>query len=202
MDFFETYLWIYEYLGLYNYIWYKVYGSPSDGLDFAVCIFPLFSDDFKCTSMTNWIWNPSVDQKPPEFCQSGKSNLDFSCVTCDGIELSPWIPMVSFSSFSLISLWSLLCFCALWHPIHRTEPLYWFSQEIYTEHFESLVKAHIAEHNFSPSWSLSPPPHPLTCSWEICMQVKKQQLEPDMEQWTSSNWERSMLRLHIVILLI
>ena len=108
MDFFETYLWIHEYLGLYNYIWYKVYGSPSDGLDFAVCIFPLFSDDFKCTSMTNWIWNPSVDQKPPEFCQSGKSNLDFSCVTCDGIELSPWIPMVSFSSFSLISLWSLL----------------------------------------------------------------------------------------------
>ena len=23
-------------------------------------------------------------------------------------------------------------------------------------------------------------------SWEICIQVKKQQLEPDMEQWTSS----------------
>ena len=23
-------------------------------------------------------------------------------------------------------------------------------------------------------------------SWEICMQVKKQQLEPDMEQWTGS----------------
>ena len=25
-----------------------------------------------------------------------------------------------------------------------------------------------------------------TCSWEICMQVKKQQLEPEMEQWTCS----------------
>ena len=24
----------------------------------------------------------------------------------------------------------------------------------------------------------------LPTSWEICMQVKKQQLEPDMEQWT------------------
>ena len=24
-------------------------------------------------------------------------------------------------------------------------------------------------------------------SWEICMQVKKQQLELDMEQWTGSN---------------
>ena len=24
----------------------------------------------------------------------------------------------------------------------------------------------------------------LTASWEICMQVKKQQLEMDMEQWT------------------
>ena len=23
-------------------------------------------------------------------------------------------------------------------------------------------------------------------SWEICMQIKKQQLEPDMEQWTGS----------------
>ena len=26
----------------------------------------------------------------------------------------------------------------------------------------------------------------LTASWEICMQVKKQQLEQDMEQWTGS----------------
>jgi len=26
----------------------------------------------------------------------------------------------------------------------------------------------------------------LHASWEICMQVKKQQLEPDMEQWTNS----------------
>ena len=26
----------------------------------------------------------------------------------------------------------------------------------------------------------------LPASWEICMQVKKQQLEPDMEQQTSS----------------
>ena len=26
----------------------------------------------------------------------------------------------------------------------------------------------------------------LSVSWETCMQVKKQQLEPDMEQWTGS----------------
>ena len=26
----------------------------------------------------------------------------------------------------------------------------------------------------------------LPASWEICMQVKKQQLAPDMEQWTGS----------------
>ena len=26
----------------------------------------------------------------------------------------------------------------------------------------------------------------LHASWETCMQVKKQQLEPDMEQWTNS----------------
>ena len=29
------------------------------------------------------------------------------------------------------------------------------------------------------------PDHP-PASWETCMQVKKQQLEPDMEQWTGS----------------
>ena len=39
-------------------------------------------------------------------------------------------------------------------------------------------------------------------SWETCMQVKKQQLEPYVEQQTVQNWERSMPRLHIVTLLI
>ena len=39
-------------------------------------------------------------------------------------------------------------------------------------------------------------------SWEICMQVKKQQLELDMEQHMVQNWERSISRLYIVTLLI
>ena len=43
-------------------------------------------------------------------------------------------------------------------------------------------------------------PDHLTASWETCMQVKKQQLEPDMEQWMGS--KLSSTRLYIVILLI
>ena len=39
-------------------------------------------------------------------------------------------------------------------------------------------------------------------SWEICVKIKKQQLEPDMEQQTGSNWERGTSRLYIVTLLI
>ena len=39
-------------------------------------------------------------------------------------------------------------------------------------------------------------------SWEICMQVRKQQLELDMEQQTGSNRKRSTSRLYIVTLLI
>ena len=39
-------------------------------------------------------------------------------------------------------------------------------------------------------------------SWEICMQVKKQQLELDMEQQPVPNWERSTSRLYTVTLLI
>ena len=29
----------------------------------------------------------------------------------------------------------------------------------------------------------------LPVSWETCMQVKKQKLEPHIEQWTGSKWE-------------
>ena len=40
-------------------------------------------------------------------------------------------------------------------------------------------------------------------SWETCMQVKNQQLEPDMEQWTGSKLgKKSTSELYIVILLI
>ena len=43
-----------------------------------------------------------------------------------------------------------------------------------------------------------------TCpaSWEICMQVEKQQLEPDMEQWTGFKLRKEYSRLYIVTLFI
>ena len=31
-------------------------------------------------------------------------------------------------------------------------------------------------------------------SWEICMQVKKQQLKPDMKQWTDSKLEKEYVK--------
>ena len=47
-------------------------------------------------------------------------------------------------------------------------------------------------------------PNHLTCLLrsEICMQVKKQHLELDMEQKTGSKLERSTSRLYIITLLI
>jgi len=42
----------------------------------------------------------------------------------------------------------------------------------------------------------------LPVSWEIRMQVKKQQLEQDMEQQTSSKLGKEYIRLYIVTLLI
>ena len=38
-------------------------------------------------------------------------------------------------------------------------------------------------------------PDTLSVSWETCTQVKKQQLEPDMEQQTGSYWERNTSKL-------
>ena len=42
----------------------------------------------------------------------------------------------------------------------------------------------------------------LPASWEICLQVKKQQWELDMEQQTGPNQERSASRLYILTLFI
>ena len=52
---------------------------------------------------------------------------------------------------------------------------------------------------FLNSWEYQ---NTLPASWEICMQVKKQQLELDMEQQTGSRLERSTSRLYIVTLFI
>ena len=53
--------------------------------------------------------------------------------------------------------------------------------------------------NSSRDGNTRPPYRP---SWKICMPVKDQQLEMDMEQWTGSKWERSTSRLYIVTLTI
>ena len=45
-------------------------------------------------------------------------------------------------------------------------------------------------------------PSHLTSSCETYIQVKKQQLEPDMEQQLAECWESSTSRLYIVTLLI
>ena len=42
----------------------------------------------------------------------------------------------------------------------------------------------------------------LTASWEICMQLKKQQLEPDMDQWMVPNWKSNTSRLYIVTMFV
>ena len=42
----------------------------------------------------------------------------------------------------------------------------------------------------------------LPASWEICMQVKKQQFKPDMDQQTGSILGKEYIKLYIVILLL
>ena len=42
----------------------------------------------------------------------------------------------------------------------------------------------------------------LPASWEICMEIKKQQLEPDMGQWTGSKFGKEYTKVYTVTLLI
>ena len=67
----------------------------------------------------------------------------------------------------------------------------------YAENFECV--GHNKLGKFFKRWEYQTT---LPASWEICMQVKKPQLELDMEKQTGSNRKRSMSRLYIVTLLI
>ena len=42
----------------------------------------------------------------------------------------------------------------------------------------------------------------LLASWETCMQIKKQKLEPNMKQWTGSKLGKEYDKLYIVTLFI
>ena len=72
---------------------------------------------------------------------------------------------------------------------------FWFID--YAKAFDCVD--HIKRGKFFKRWE-----HHTTwpASWEICMQVKKQQLELDIEQQTGSKLGKSMSRLYIVTLLI
>ena len=68
--------------------------------------------------------------------------------------------------------------------------LYWLCQSLWLCGSQQTVENSSIDGNTRPA------------SWEICMQVKEQQLELDMEQQIGSKLERSMSRLYIVTLLI
>ena len=68
----------------------------------------------------------------------------------------------------------------------------------YAKAFECVDHNKLCVENFSRWEYQTTWPAP----WETCMQVRKQQLELDMEQQNGSNQERSTSRLYIVTLLI
>ena len=45
-------------------------------------------------------------------------------------------------------------------------------------------------------------PDTLPASWETCMQVKKQHLEPNLEKQTGSKLGKECIKLYIVLLFI
>ena len=75
-------------------------------------------------------------------------------------------------------------------------PEFWFCFIDYSKAFDCV------DHN--KLWKILKEmgiPNHLTCFWETCMQVKNQQLEPNMEQQMVPNRERSTPRLYTVTLL-
>ena len=67
------------------------------------------------------------------------------------------------------------------------------------------IKGEVGEKGCKKLWEiLRETGRQTTCpaSWETCMQGRKQQWEPDPEQWLGPNRERDTSRLYIVTLLI
>ena len=61
--------------------------------------------------------------------------------------------------------------------------------------FNDYTKAvNYVEHNSGKFWKRWEYQTTLPISWEICMQVKKQQLEMDMEQWTGSKLGKGYIK--------
>ena len=57
---------------------------------------------------------------------------------------------------------------------------------------DDFLEKKMASHPFHPGPSTLP--YLFITSWEICMQFKKQQLEPDMEQQTGSKLEKEYVK--------
>ena len=63
--------------------------------------------------------------------------------------------------------------------------LHWLCQILWLCGSQQIVE------NFFKGWEYQTT---LPASWKICLQVKKQQLEPDMEQWTSSKLGKEYIK--------
>ena len=61
--------------------------------------------------------------------------------------------------------------------------LYWLCQSLWLCRSQQTVENSSRDEEFT-----------LPASWDICMQVKKQQLEPDMKQWTGSKSGKEYVR--------
>ena len=71
-----------------------------------------------------------------------------------------------------------------------------FQKNIYFSFIDYTKTFHCVDHN--KLWKiLQKMEYQITLpdSWEICMQVKKQQLEMDMEEWTGSNLGKEYVKV-------
>ena len=77
-----------------------------------------------------------------------------------------------------------------------------FQENIYICFIDYAKAFDCVDHNYGKFLNRWEYQTTLPASWEICMQIKKQELEPNIEQQTGSYWGRNTSKLYIVTLYI
>ena len=121
--------------------------------------------------------------------------LEFPWFFCDPVDVGNMISASPAFSKSSLYIWKFQVHVLLKPSLKNFEH---YLASIWNEHNCTVIWTFL---DIVLLWSWNEK-WPFLAFCKTCMQVKKQWIDPDMEQWTVQNWEMNMTRIYIITPLI